>query len=233
MPLNYFLVKNELSDKPGSHRAITRSAGTIDQSRLIDLIMEHNSSITRGDITSLFTIMNEIVARELLNGYSLNLPLVNTSFSIKGQFFGSLATYEKGKQKAKIKITKGVLLRKIEENLKPEITDLERSKKIKEVKDSFSDTIDSILTVGDDVEIKGLQLKLAGDDPACGVWFIGANGIETPAARIIDNKPSRILARIPSLTPGKYRVKVVTQFSGGGEFLKTPRVFLYEKQLTV
>ena len=43
----------------------------------------------------------------------------------------------------------------------------------------------------------------------------------------------RILAMIPALASGNYQVKVVTQFTGGGKFLKTPKVFVYPKTLTV
>ena len=232
--MKYLLQKNFLSNREEYHRAQTRSRGTIDEKRLIDLIMEYNSGTTRADVVSIFTILNEVVVRELLRGYSFALPIFKTSFSIKGNFLGALDTYDKERHEAKIRISKGVLLRKAEKNLRPELTTLEYvNLRIKEVKDSFSGIVNDTLTPGGVVEIKGRQLSIAGDDPSIGVWFVGEDATETSALKIIENKPAKIMAVIPDLPVGTYQVKVATQYAGGKTFLKVPRVFVYQKKLTV
>lgn len=45
--------------------------------------------------------------------------------------------------------------------------------------------------------------------------------------------PSRIIARVPALTDGKYRLRIVTQFSKGVTLLKSPRTIEYKLPLTV
>ncbi|MDR0375268.1 MAG: DUF4469 domain-containing protein [Treponema sp.] len=47
------------------------------------------------------------------------------------------------------------------------------------------------------------------------------------------NNPSEIIAVIPPLSAGAYRVKIVTQFSSSGKYLKNPHTFTFEKDLTV
>jgi hypothetical protein len=83
------------------------------------------------------------------------------------------------------------------------------------------------------VEVRGYNLKIDGDSPACGLWFIDQNGAETKAEVIVENKPSRIIALIPDLPAGSYQVKVVTQFMGSAKLLKTPRNFIFPKSLAV
>ena len=233
-PLNYLLLRNDLTGRAGDHRAQTRSEGCIDETRLIKLILERGTTIGAADLAAAFTVAKEVIVQALQDGFSLNLPLFNAFFSIKGVFNGPMDTFDPKRHKAEIKITKGILLREAEKKLRPTVTTLEYANlKVKQVKDSFSDVINDTITVGGITELRGLKLKIAGEDPTCGVWFIGEDGKETQAQKIIENKPARIMLQTPNLTPGKYQVKVVTQFGGTGNILNTPRVFVYQEQLTV
>jgi hypothetical protein len=49
----------------------------------------------------------------------------------------------------------------------------------------------------------------------------------------VENHPARVSAQLPALTAGSYRVRVITQHSGGGVFLKEPRQIDYAVDLTV
>jgi hypothetical protein len=46
------------------------------------------------------------------------------------------------------------------------------------------------------------------------------------------NHPSEIIAIIPPLTAGAYRVRIVTQYTSG-KYLKIPHTFTFDKPLTV
>ena len=104
---------------------------------------------------------------------------------------------------------------------------------IQEVKDSVTGSVNEKLMAKGVVEVRGYNLKIEGDDPTCGLWFIDDAGNEHKTVYIIENKPARIIAMIPNLDNGNYRIKVVTQFSVGGRFLRTPKVFVYPKNLQV
>ena len=47
------------------------------------------------------------------------------------------------------------------------------------------------------------------------------------------NKPSKVTAFIPGLSPGNWQLKLVTQFSTGGVTLKTPKTFVFPVNLKV
>ncbi|MDR3131037.1 MAG: DUF4469 domain-containing protein [Treponema sp.] len=65
----------------------------------------------------------------------------------------------------------------------------------------------------------------------------GAGGTDGLAQKLmgnfVENHPARVSAQLPALTAGSYRVRVITQHSGGGVFLKEPRQIDYAVDLTV
>lgn len=86
-----------------------------------------------------------------------------------------------------------------------------------------------------ELRIAGSKLKLAGDNPSNGVFFVdaatqGRTAVE--ASDIVTNNPSELLVVIPPLAAGKYTVEVVTQYAVS-TLLKEPRTALFDKALTV
>jgi len=234
MALNYFLTENYLTERPDDMTAVARSGASIDENGLIDRILAKGTSLTRTDVKAVFNAANETIAEGAEHGDSFALPLMNISFSIAGVFDGPLDTFDGNRHKLNINLTKGVLLREAEKKVKLVKTNKPAPlPQIQEVKDSVSGAINERLTSGGVAEVRGYNLRIDGDDPTCGLWFVANGGQETKADVVIENKPSKILAMIPALAAGNYQVKVVTQFTGGGKFLKTPKVFVYPKTLTV
>jgi hypothetical protein len=85
------------------------------------------------------------------------------------------------------------------------------------------------------LHITGHKLKVEGEDPSCGVWFVAeAGGARTKVAENLGlNRSAELMAQIPALPAGKYRLEVVTLFSGGGTPLKAPRTIKADPELTV
>jgi hypothetical protein len=232
--LNYFLLENLLTDRPDDYSAQTHSIATLDKEEIIARILNKGTLLTRTDILAVLNGFEETVADALLEGYSLTLPLFNASFSISGVFESPLDAFDPNRHKLNINLTKGTLLRKAEKEIKLEKTNTVAAlPNIQEVKDSISGTVNEKLTPKGVAEIRGYHLKIDGTDPTCGLWFVSGDGTETKAEVLVENKPSRIIAMLPDLPAGNYHVKVVTQHSGGGTFVKTPKVFVYPKVLTV
>lgn len=234
MTLKYSLTENLLTERPDDYSAITQSGKSIDQNGLIERILKRGTSLTRTDVMAVMNAMNETVAEGVESGDTFTLPLMNTSFSISGVFDSPLDTFDGNRHKLNVNLTKGVALRDAEKKVKLEKTNVPAPlPQIQEVKDSVSGTVNERLTAGGVAELRGYNLKIDGDNPSCGLWFVAADGQETKAATIIENKPSKIIAMIPALTAGSYQVKVATQFSGGGKFLLSPKIFVYPKNLVV
>ena len=232
--LRYSLVENLLTERPDDYSAQTHATASLDKEAVITRMLNRGTLLTRTDILAVLNGLEETVADALLEGNNVNLPLFNTSFSISGVFESPMDSFDGNRHKLNINLTKGILLREAEKNVKFEKTNTAAPlPQIQEVRDSVSGRVNETLTSGGVIEVRGYNLRIDGDDPACGLWFFNDNGYEVKASVIIENKPSRILAMIPALQVGNFQIKVVTQFSGGGKFLKTPRMFIYPKPLTV
>ena len=232
MTLKYSLHDNPLTERPDDCSAQAHSVGSLDEEAIIERIMTRGTTLTRTDVTAVFTAFKEVVAEAATQGYSVNLPLFNTAFSISGVFDGPMDSFDANRHKLNINITKGVALRDAEKHVKLEKTASQQpNPQIQEVKDSITGTVNERLTVNGVIEVRGYNLKIEGDNASCGLWFVAENGTETKAAIIIENKPARIIAMVPGLPSGKYQVKVATQYTGG-VLLKAPRIFVYQKYLT-
>jgi hypothetical protein len=234
MVLKYSLNENLLTERPDDYSAQTQSMGSLDRDAIINRMLQRGSLLTKTDILAVLNGLEETAADAILNGFTLNLPLFNTSFSISGVFDSPMDSFDPNRHKLNVNLTKGALLREVEKQVKLEKTAAHAPHpSILEVKDSVSGRVNEILTAAGVVEIRGYGLRIEGNEPECGLWFINDNGIETKAAVVIENKPSRILAMIPALLKGTYKVRIITQFTGSGTLVKTPKIFEYTKPLTV
>ena len=105
---------------------------------------------------------------------------------------------------------------------------------IDEIIDVHTESLNSALTPGNMVHILGHKIKVEGESPEVGVWFVS----QADASRVNIsehlgiNRGSELFGLIPALPPGTYRLEVVTQFSHGTP-LKEARTIKAEPWLTV
>jgi hypothetical protein len=231
--LQYSLHENPLTKRKDDFSARTRTAMSYDRDRFIDLMLQRGTLLTKTDIVAVFNDMEETMAYIMNNGGSVSLPLLKTSFSISGAFNGATDSFDPLRHKVHVKLGNGVLLRDLEKKLKPEKVNVPSPQpQILEVKDILSGKVDEVLTSGGVVEIEGIRIKLSGNKPTVGLWFVDENGAEIKAETIVANKPKQIIALIPSLTVGAtYRLKIVTQFFRTKD-LKEPRVTVFDLPFT-
>lgn len=125
------------------------------------------------------------------------------------------------------------MLRALEGNIALEkTTAVNTLPQILEVKDSVSGKVNDVLTPNGVVELFGNNIKIAGDDAECGLWFVPATGQALKAQVVVQNKPATIITMIPALPAGTYTLKVVTQYTGS-KLLKQPKICIFDKPLSV
>ncbi|MDR0472768.1 MAG: DUF4469 domain-containing protein [Treponema sp.] len=82
------------------------------------------------------------------------------------------------------------------------------------------------LTPGSFFSLAGFKIKVTGDTPDCGVWFVSKAdpSLRYKAGRKLFVNTSRKVAGIaPALPAGEYGVEVVTKYTVGGIDLKEPK----------
>lgn len=233
MPLKYSLIENLLTERPDDYSAQTQSSESYDLERFIKRMLAKGTAMTETDAQAAFTLIESTAKDITLEGGTLNLPLFNTSFSISGVFEGPMDNFDANRHKLNVNITKGTVLRAAEKEVTFEKTNAVSPQPIiQEVKDTVSGKVNEELTPNGVIELRGYNIKIVGNDASTGLFFVSDAGEEIKATVFAENKPSTIIAIIPALATGNWQVKIATQYSGG-TLLKTPKVYVYPKVLTV
>jgi hypothetical protein len=98
---------------------------------------------------------------------------------------------------------------------------------IDEFTDRDENAVNSIFIPGNMFSITGSKIKVAGDNPNCGVFFVPVDDPSKAVmvTRIGENNPTKIFGIAPKTDSVYNRIEIRTQFTGsGGIFLKSPRV---------
>ena len=173
---------------------------------------------------------------QLSDGYSVNVGYFTATTLIKGVFNSPTETFNPEKHSIQFQFNQGETLRKELTSISVEITGVgESSITIAQVTDVKTGSVNDLLTPNRNLRIKGYKLKLAGENPDVGVYFINqATNERTKVAsdEIVTNNPSELVVVTPELASGTYTVEVSSQFSGSA-LLKEPRTSTFDKVLTV
>ncbi|MDR0645398.1 MAG: DUF4469 domain-containing protein [Treponema sp.] len=233
--LEYTLEDNELTDKPGDLRAQVVNVVSYTQNDIIDRILKTGAGLTRSDVISVLEAEKEVVSDIIADGGAVNTELFNAFPSISGVFDSPDSPFDHPKHKVNIKLHPGMVLRSAVSSVKPKrIAAVVTGTIITAVTDLKSGAVNSTLTPGRDVKISGVKLKIAGASEDVGLYFVPETGapIKGDPSDIVVNNPSELIAVIPPLTDGVYRVRIITQYSSG-KLLKVPHTFTFDKDLTV
>ena len=144
--------------------------------------------------------------------------------------------FDPAKHSILFRFNQGDLLRKEIPNIHVQVMGMgETGVVISHVQDKKTGSVNDLLTPGGTLRIRGGKLKIAGDSPDVGVAFENESGVATKVEPrdVIVNNPSELIVEIPQMALGKYRLTVCNQYNGTGTLLKTPRICVYEKVLTV
>jgi len=175
---------------------------------------------------------------QLSDGFSINTGFFTANALIRGVFNSPTETFNADKHAILYQFNQGDLLRKELSSVAVEITGVgDSSINISEVLDVKTGSVNDLLTPNRNLRIKGYKLKLAGDNPAVGVYFVNqATGERTKVeiSEIVTNNPAELIIVTPELVAGTYTLEVTSQFSGSSNsLLKEPRTSVLDKVLTV
>lgn len=224
--LKAWLRKNQLTEDPNDYTAQVSSSGSVGVQDVIDELVKEGVELKRETIVDVITRFNRKSADMVLSGYNVNTGLVYMRSIIKGAFYGK--TWNPEVNSVYVSITQGLELRNAVAETTVEILGEQADPlEIVSLTDQTTGKTDGTLTKGRNAELKGSYLKIAGDNPSCGISFQNVDTeviTKLEAADIVLNEPSRLLIFVPAaLVAGEYELTVSTQFSGGGKPLNQPR----------
>jgi hypothetical protein len=240
---NYHRIKahlydNVLTDNPNDFVA------RVSSERMLTVRSISQEAVARGGADISVAAMEHAVelwlremAYNLCDGYSVNTGWFTASAHIRGVFNSPIEQFSPDRHSVLFEFHQGATLRKEIETVEVQILGVaDVGLLIAQVTDIKTGSINDLVTPGRNLRIAGIKIKIAGDHPDNGIFFVSAD----TAARVkvdealVGNNPSEVMIFTPSLAPGVWKLEIVTQFSGsGGKTLKEPRRTVFDHDLTV
>jgi hypothetical protein len=187
---------------------------------------KYNTSIRPETMEYYVNLFLEEMGEQLEQGKRINTGYFSATPSVKGAFINDADSFDSDRHKVEFKFSTGHLLRKKAANLKAQILRIEPyNYGFSVILDSFSQSKNDVITPGSVLKITGYKLKLAGDHPDVGFYFINRQTGERLKAlpgTIIQNQNARLMVLVPALVPGEYLLEYITQYAGKGKLRVEP-----------
>jgi hypothetical protein len=216
---------------------VSTTGNTLRNEDIARLIVKERSELRYETILSILNERDSVERDALLNGSSVQSGNTHLAPRITGNWIGADPVFDPKEHKITLDATLTVEMRRALEDVGVDILGkkTDGGAIIGLVTDVLTGKTDGAVSVGGDVIITGDKIKIApAGEEGLGVFFIAEDGTEIPLDHpATENNPKKIICRLPAnVTDGTYTLKIVTRFTGGVVYLKTPRTILYELPLT-
>jgi hypothetical protein len=188
----------------------------------------------RGGFTGNYEVLTENVrqffdemAYQLCDGFAVNTGYFSIHPNIGGTFDSVKETHNHKKQPITFRFRARSKLKRLIEDIEVLVEGLaDNNGWIDVFINAESDESNSIFVPGELFVIHGSRIKIKGDDPDVGLYFVP---VDNPAAavkatRIAENTSSKIIGIAPQTGYSQNRVEIRTQYSPGSALLKEPRI---------
>lgn len=233
-----YLYENLLTkDNPNDYIARTVSERSLNVKQICETAVNRGGAdVSAAAMEHATTLFLKEMAYQLCDGFSVNTGYFTAGTQIRGVFDSPSETFSSDKHNILFQFNQGEKLRAEIPNIEVSILGIADSAcSILQVTDVKSGSVNDLITPGRNLKISGSKIKVAGDDPNNGVFFVNTTTQERIAVEsndMVTNNPSELIIVIPDLASGTYTLEVLTQFSGT-QMLKEPRMASFDKILTV
>jgi hypothetical protein len=176
-------------------------------------------------------------AYQLCDGFAVNTGYFSIHPNVGGTFDKVTQGHNPQKHPVTFRFRTRTPLRSLAEHITVEIEGLaEVSGYIDEVVDVNTEAVNETLTPGGLFSIAGHKIKVAGDKPEVGIYFVSEAdpGLRVKVSgHLAENIPSKVIGVIPALSAGKWKVEILSQYTTGSVFLKEPRAISFAGELEV
>lgn len=232
-----YLYKNVFTEDADNYLARVKTERSLDVKAICE------SAAKRGGADVAAPAMQhavELFLREmeyrLCDGYSINTGSFTATPAVKGIFHSPEDTFDPGRHTLSFRFNQGESLRKKLPTVKVDVMGVaDNTICIEQITDLKSGSINAWITPQHNLRINGQRLKLTGEHPDVGVYFINQEtGVHTKTdlSDIVTNYPTELVVMIPALETGSYLLQITTQYAKG-KILKEPRTNTSNRTLYV
>ena len=216
--IKYRIITSKLSNNPTGFAARVTSRRTVELEEIAAEIARLGTTVSEPDVLNVIRHYNDVIARMLLKGETINTPAVRYRTSIRGTFTSLKDSFDSGRHQVVAKLSAGPLLREamraaVAEKYKGTIVVPQPASYI----DTYTGAQNDVLTPGQEGRVIGEDLRFDPADDRQGVFFLDEAGVETRVPAVGLNMPSHLMFIVPALAAGPYRLEVRSLFSNSGE----------------
>jgi hypothetical protein len=194
------------------------------------------ADISAAAMTHAVNLWLKEMAYRACDGFPVNTGWFSIHPVIKGSFNSPTAKFNPAEHTVVFDFKQGSLLRKELASVEVQILGVaDTALFIAQVTDVKTGSVNELLTPNRNLRISGSKIKIAGDSPDNGVFFVNVDTQErtmVDISDVVNNNPSEVLIVIPPLEAGSYQVGVTSQY-GVSVLLKEPRSCIFDRILTV
>lgn len=214
------------TNDPNDKYFTVNSQGTAEIDRIVREMMDVNPGLEQENIGMVLELFNRIIIKLLLLGLRINTGLFIIELVCKGVTYNG--KWDPAKNSLQISITPTKELREILDSCIINVTG-ESKGGMTVAGGESAQGAGYRVKAGRIFTLNGKNIKVAGDDPSVGITLTSSDSVVTKIEGdlLFQNDPSKVSFIVPeNLEDGEYELKIVTQYSSGGKYLKTPRSFV-------
>ena len=233
------LYDNPLTPNPNDFMARVSADRTLNVKDICKgAVTRGGANISADAMEHAVNLFHKELGYTLCDGFSVNTGWYTASVSIKGVFDNPTEKFNAKKHTVMFDFKQGALLRKELGAVTVDVTGVaDTAAFIAQATDVKTGSINDMLTPGRNLRINGIKIKIDGNNPENGIFFVNQETRERIAVEMSDvatNNPSEVMIIIPELAEGTYKLEIVTQWGGNSkQLLKTPRTATFDQTLTV
>ena len=233
------LYPNYLPGQEKTFIARTNSEATLNVEEICAALRDRGGFTGNyNDLLEYVKQFNDEAAYQLCDGYTVTNGYYSVYPNLGGTFKKTHEPPDPQKNPLTFRFRPLSALRNLAQHIHVEVEGLADSDAyIDEFTDTDNNETNSLFTPGNLFSLTGNKIKIAGDDPSVGMYFVDKENPSTPVKvdRLNDNSPSKLAGLIPDYIPGTgvFKIEIRTQFSGSNKLLKTPRVITSDFELEI
>ena len=226
------LYDNVLTEKKGDYMGKVAITGSLRNADIARRIVEKRTEYRPETIQNILDLADEEKIIALTEGKSCVDGVGQLLLRVSGSFDGEQAPFDPEKHSLDVSFTRGKTLRERLAKVTVATRAASGSMVVNSVFDPMSGETNGRITPASNLIISGVNIKIEGDDPACGVLLTPAEGEPVKPRLVTHNNPSELTILLPDMAEGEYTLSVTTQY-GRGTALKQPRTYVFPVMLVV
>ena len=195
------------------------NGATLTNEDVAERIVNERSEYRKDTILNILNLRDNAVKAFIQECSSFRDGLVQITPRVSGVWENEAASFDPAVHKRTVDLVPTADLRSTLDGISVKVMGAtSASARITAITDGATGLKDGTITIGDDIVIDGEKIKITDEaDQAQGIFIVDSTGAEHRVTRRLTvNKPSQIIARVPSSVPaGAVTVKIRTNYSGG------------------